>query len=100
MARDRLSGKLAVILHADVASSTALVQQDKELAHQRIQEAFRRFGDTIEKYRGHVLELRGDALLSEFENATDAVSAALSFQIDHADHNLKNLMTTSARRFG
>ncbi|MCP4982066.1 MAG: adenylate/guanylate cyclase domain-containing protein [Gammaproteobacteria bacterium] len=89
MARDRLSGKLAVILHADVAGSTALVQQDKELAHQRIQEAFQRFGDTIEKYRGHVLELRGDALLSEFENATDAVSAALSFQIDHADHNLK-----------
>jgi len=89
MSRDRLSGKLAVILHADVASSTALVQQDMELAHQRIQEAFRRFGDNIEKYRGHVLELRGDALLSEFENATDAVSAALSFQVEHADHNLK-----------
>ncbi len=89
MARDRLSGKLAVILHADVASSTALVQQDKELAHQRIQGAFRRFGDTIEKFSGHVLELRGDALLSEFENATDAVSAALSFQVDHAGHNLK-----------
>jgi class 3 adenylate cyclase len=26
MAKDRLSGKLAVILHADVAGSTALVQ--------------------------------------------------------------------------
>ncbi len=89
MARDRLSGKLAVILHADVAGSTALVQQDKELAHQRIQEAFQRFGDSIEKYRGHVLELRGDALLSEFENAADAVSAAFSFQANHADHNLK-----------
>ncbi|MCP4766516.1 MAG: adenylate/guanylate cyclase domain-containing protein [Gammaproteobacteria bacterium] len=89
MARDRLSGKLAVILHADVAGSTELVQQDKELAHQRIQEAFGRFGDTIGKYRGHVLELRGDALLAEFEHASDAVSAALSFQINNAGYNSK-----------
>jgi len=53
MAKDSLTGKLAVILHADVAGSTALVQQDKQLAHERIQDSFRRFGDTIEKYRGH-----------------------------------------------
>jgi TolB-like protein/class 3 adenylate cyclase len=86
MSRDHLSGKLAVILHADVASSTALVQQDKELAHERIQDAFRRFGDSIEKYKGHVLELRGDALLAEFEHAADAVSAALSFQVDHTHY--------------
>ena len=84
MAENRLSGKLAVILHADVASSTALVQQDKQLAHERIQDTFRRFSDTIEKYQGQVLELRGDALLAEFEHAYDAVSAALSFQVDHA----------------
>jgi hypothetical protein len=31
MAKDRLSGTLAVILHADVAGSTALVQQDEQL---------------------------------------------------------------------
>jgi TolB-like protein/class 3 adenylate cyclase/rhodanese-related sulfurtransferase/Flp pilus assembly protein TadD len=84
MAKDRLSGKLAVILHADVAGSTAMVQQDKELAHERIQDTFQRFSDTIEKYQGHVVELRGDALLAEFERASDAVSAALSFQSDNA----------------
>jgi class 3 adenylate cyclase len=87
MARDRLSGKLAVILHADVAGSTELVQQDKELAHERIQDSFRRFHDTIEKYQGHVLELRGDALLAKFEHAVDAVSAALSFQVNHSCYN-------------
>ena len=84
MAKDRLSGKLAVILHADVADSTALVQQDKKLAHERIQDAFHRFNNAIEKYQGHVVELRGDALLAEFGRASDAVSAALSFQNDHA----------------
>ena len=86
MAKDRLSGKLAVILHADVAGSTAMVQQDKELAHERIQDTFLRFSTTIEKYQGHVIELRGDALLAEFERASDAVSAALSFQSDHTYH--------------
>ena len=84
MAKDDLSGKLAVILHADVAGSTALVQQDEQLAHERIQDAFRRFSETIEKYQGRSLELRGDALLAKFERASDAVTAALAFQADHA----------------
>jgi adenylate cyclase len=87
MAKDRLSGKLAVILHADVAGSTQLVQQDEHLAHERIHDSFRRFSDIIEKYLGKVLELRGDALLAEFERPSDAVSAAIAFQADHADHN-------------
>ncbi len=62
MEKDRLSGKLAVILHADVAGSTGLVQQDKQLAHERIQDTFQRFSTTIEKYQGHVAGLRGDSL--------------------------------------
>jgi len=84
MAKDNLSGKLAVILHADIAESTVLVQQDERLAHERIQDTFRRFSETIEKYHGRVRELRGDALLAEFERPSDAVTAALAFQADHA----------------
>jgi len=87
MAKNHLSGTLAVILHADVAGSTALVQQDQQLAHERIQDTFQRFSNSIEKYQGHVLELRGDALLAKFTHAADAVSAALSFQVDHAYYN-------------
>jgi adenylate cyclase len=86
MAESRRSGKLAVILHADVAGSTMLVQQDEHLAHERIQDTFRRFGNTISKYHGQVRELRGDALLAEFERASDAVTAALAFQADQADY--------------
>ncbi len=89
MAKKDLSGILAVILHADVAGSTTLVQQDERLAHERIQNAFRRFSDTIRKYHGRVQELRGDALLAEFERASDAVTAALAFQSDHSDHLAK-----------
>jgi len=87
MVESRLSGKLAVILHADVAGSTALVQQDEQLAHERIQDAFQRFSRNIEKYHGLVHELRGDALLAEFERASDAVAAALAFQADQAYSN-------------
>ena len=86
MPEHRQPGKLAVILHADVAGSTALVQNDEQLAHERILESFRRFGDTITKYHGHVRELRGDALLAEFERASDAVTAALAFQANQIDY--------------
>ena len=42
MAKDRLSRKLVVILHADVVGSTKLVQQNETLAHERIQDVFQR----------------------------------------------------------
>jgi len=83
MAKDRLSSKFAVILHADIAGSTSLVQRDEQLAHERIQDAFRRFTETIHTYQGNILELRGDALLAEFVRPSDAVSATLAFQTDH-----------------
>lgn len=80
MVKDRLAGKLAVILHADIAGSTQMVQLDEHLAHERIQDTFSRFSATIKEYSGKVLELRGDALLAEFERPSDAVSATLGFQ--------------------
>jgi TolB-like protein/class 3 adenylate cyclase/rhodanese-related sulfurtransferase len=85
--RNLLSGKLVVILHADVADSTELVQQDKRIAHERIRDSFRHFSGIIENYRGQVLELRGDALLAAFERASDAVTAALAFQVDQASRD-------------
>ena len=80
MEKDRLSRKLAVILHADVVGSTSLVHQNETLAHQRIHAAFVRLSKVINTYNGSTCELRGDALIAEFERASDAISAALSFQ--------------------
>lgn len=80
MDEDRLSRKLAVILHADVVGSTSLVQQHETLAHKRIQETFHKLAEKIETYGGIAHELRGDALLAEFDRASDAVSAAMAFQ--------------------
>jgi len=50
MATGRLSGKLAVTLHANVAGSTVSILQDKELAHEHILDSFLRFSNTIEMY--------------------------------------------------
>ena len=83
--------RLAVILHADVVGSTALVQLDERIAHERIQDAFRRLSETIAKHTGTTRELRGDALVAEFARASDAVSAAMSFQ---HDNRMKNEAST------
>jgi adenylate cyclase len=87
MDKIQLSRKLAVILHADVVGSTTLVQQNEALAHERIQGAFNRFSEIINSYTGITRELRGDAILAEFDRASDAVSAALAFQISNRDFN-------------
>jgi adenylate cyclase len=87
--------RLAVILHADVVGSTALVQLDERIAHQRIQDAFRRLSETLASHGGTTHELRGDALVAELPRASDAVSAAVSFQ---SDHRARNDATTDAIR--
>ena len=80
MEKDQLSRKLAVILHADVVGSTSLVLQNESLAHERIQATFHNFSETIKSYGGIAREIRGDALVAEFDRASDTVSAALAFQ--------------------
>lgn len=75
--------KLAVIVHADVVGSTDLVQRDELLAHQRMQDCFERFSTLIAAYGGNTREIRGDALVAEFARASDAVSAAVAFQVQN-----------------
>jgi adenylate cyclase len=87
MEKGQLSRKLIVILHADVVGSTALVQKNETLAHERVQDTFRRFSQTISYHDGIAHEIRGDALVAEFARASDAVSASLAFQATNTTHN-------------
>lgn len=87
MTNKHVSRTLVVMLHADVAGSTALVQRDETLAHGRITDAFRRCSSTIKDYGGVVHEIRGDALVAEFARVSDAVCAALVFQKTNVEHN-------------
>ena len=83
----RLSRKLVVILHADVVGSTDLVRRNETVAHERIQDAFHRLSATVEAYGGLPHEIRGDALVAEFDRASDAVCAALAFQARNTQFN-------------
>ena len=95
MTADHLARKLAVIVHADIVGSTLLVQQDDRLAHARMQSAFERLADTIRAYGGNAREIRGDALVADFDRASDAVTAALAFQQANIDYN--NLLSDDLR---
>jgi len=79
--------KLAVLLHADVVSSTALVQTNETLAHKRIQDAFRQLSEAITGHGGVPHEIRGDALVAEFSKASDALNAAIGFQTVNSARN-------------
>ena len=87
MEKDRLNRKLAVILHADVVGSTLLVQQNETLAPERIQAIFHNLSETIKAYGGIAREVRGDALVAEFNRASDAVPAAIAFQTLNEESN-------------
>lgn len=84
---DHPSRKLAVILHADVVGSTTLVRRNETLAHERIQDMFRRFSEAISNHGGIAHEIRGDALVAEFSRASDAVGASLAFQAANSINN-------------
>ena len=80
--------KLTVILHADVVGSTSPVQKDEALAHQRIRVVFKNFSEAIDSYGGLTHEIRGDALVEQFERGSDAVSVSLEFQRPNSQSNL------------
>ena len=50
--------KLAVLLHADIVGSTALVQENETLAHERMQDVFREFSKSISKHDGIAPDFR------------------------------------------
>jgi adenylate cyclase len=80
---------LAVILHADVVGSTALVRKDERVAHERIQSSFRQLSEIIAAYGGVTHEVRGDALVAVFDRTSDGVSATLAFQVANTKQNAK-----------
>jgi adenylate cyclase len=75
--------KLAVLLHADIEGSTSLVRLDETLAHERFHRTFRRFSAVITEWDGIPHEIRGDAIVAEFQRASDAANAAMAFQSDN-----------------
>ncbi|MCH9671160.1 MAG: adenylate/guanylate cyclase domain-containing protein, partial [Gammaproteobacteria bacterium] len=76
----RRSRELAVVVHADVAGYSGLMEIDEDVAHARVTDYFDVVEIVLRDYGGSILEKRGDAILVDFKSASPAVAAALRAQ--------------------
>ena len=72
--------KLAVVLFADIAGYTAMMQRNESLASRLL----RRFQDTLQSsirlHHGKIVNFYGDGALSIFDNSLDALRCAIEIQ--------------------
>jgi class 3 adenylate cyclase len=72
--------KLAAILSADIVGFSRLMEDD-ETDTVRSLKAYRAlFSGEVDRFRGRIVNMPGDALLAEFASAIDAVECAASVQ--------------------
>lgn len=74
------NGREVAILHLDIVGSTQLVKRNLHFAHHQIVQLYRRISDLCIRHSGIARELRGDAVVAEFDQAQDAVNAAVAIQ--------------------
>ena len=79
--------KLTAILCADVVGYSRLMGDDEEATLETLTAYRKVFTSLIPKFRGRVVDAKGDALLAEFAAVTDAVSCAVEIQRDLAERN-------------
>lgn len=72
--------KLAVIFSSDVAGYSRLVAIDESTAIARFTKLKAALGDLVSAFHGRIFNTAGDAILADFESATDAVRCAIEFQ--------------------
>lgn len=67
LVKNHLSRELAVVLHADVAGYSVLMERNEDLTHHLVTECFDRLEDYIQRFGGTICEKRGDAILARFK---------------------------------
>ena len=82
-----LERKLAAILYTDVAGYSRLTGQDEEGTHRTLSVYLDTITALIEQHHGKVLHFAGDAVLSDFATASDALTCAAAIQRDLAERN-------------
>ncbi|GEC34913.1 adenylate/guanylate cyclase domain-containing protein [Sinorhizobium fredii] len=80
--------KLAVILAADVAGYSRLMERDEEDTHERLQGLLRDVvRPAVETHRGRIFKTAGDGFLVEFASPIEAVRCAVDVQRATAERN-------------
>jgi TolB-like protein/class 3 adenylate cyclase len=80
--------KLAVILAADIAGYSALMEADEAGTFDRVRAGRKElFEPEINKHHGRIFKLMGDGLLAEFGSVVDAVECAVTLQRGMTERN-------------
>jgi len=80
--------KLAVILAADIAGYSALMEADEAGTFDRVSAGRKElFEPEINKHHGRIFKLMGDGLLAEFGSVVDAVECAVTLQRGMTERN-------------
>jgi adenylate cyclase len=87
MATKATQRKLTAILSADVVGYSRLMGDDEEATLETLTAYRKVFTSTIPKFRGRVVDAKGDALLAEFAAVTDAVNCSVDIQRELAERN-------------
>lgn len=72
--------RLAVIMFADIAGYTAMMQQNEETALESLNRFKEALYATVKEFHGEIIQFYGDGCLSVFTSAADAVSCAKILQ--------------------
>jgi len=80
--------KIAAIMAADIAGYSRLVAEDEEETLRRLAAYREVFDDFVVKSSGRIFNTAGDAVLSEFSSAVEAVRCAIDIQESLRTRNL------------
>jgi len=87
MADERVTRKLAAVLHADVVGYSRLMQDDEVATLQALTENRALFAARVAGRGGRIVNAPGDSILAEFASVIDAVECALEVQDTLAQRN-------------
>ncbi len=79
--------KLTAILCADVVGYSRLMGDDEEATLESLTAYRKVFTSSIPKFRGRVVDAKGDSILAEFASVVDAVNSAVEIQRELAERN-------------
>ncbi|MCH8882006.1 MAG: adenylate/guanylate cyclase domain-containing protein [SAR324 cluster bacterium] len=79
--------RLAAILMADVVGYSRMMGEDEEATVATLRSRRAVFTTYIPKFRGRVVDAKGDAIMAEFNAVSDAVGCAVEIQREIAEQN-------------
>jgi len=85
---EKQTRKLAVVMFADIAGYTAMVQEDETAALAKVDIHRLVLLENTKEYGGQLVTFYGDGSLSTYPSAIDAVKCALQMQEAYREHNV------------